>query len=213
MLNTLDDVTFLIADLSGSTLALTVDDTIIIDVDAAGHGWFVDDTPDHDSEFTPRGNDSELVANESSLAYGDIDLLTVVMHELGHVFGFGDLDPKANPDDLMSATLDTGERHLLGNNGSGQSQESTSNLVAMDLTPDETAAADAMDALVNDNPWLIKYLLNGAEEDTNPNDDIAVVVPQEDPPSDSGDSGGTQGSSDPLDDPQPDPGAKGKGKK
>ncbi len=208
MLSTLDDVTFLIADLPGSTLALTVDDTVIIDADAAGHGWFVDDSPYQDSEFLPQGNDSELVARESSAAYGDTDLLTVVMHELGHVFGFEDLNPEANPDDLMSATLDTGERHLLGNNGNGQSQESTTHLVAMDLTPDDSAADDSMAALVDENPWLIKYLLNGAEDDdANPNDDIALVIPGENPQSDSGDSGSTKGSSDPLDD----PGSKGKG--
>lgn len=146
-------VTFLIADLSGDTLALAVDDTVIIDVDAAGHGWFVDATPDEDSEFTGQSGDGELVANPSSLAYGDMDLLTAVMHELGHVFGFEDLNPETNPDELMSTTLDTGERRLLGNNGSGQAHDSSTNLVAMDLTPDE--------------------------DDANPNDDITTAIPKE----------------------------------
>jgi hypothetical protein len=122
-----------------------------------------------------------------------MDLLTAVMHELGHVLGYEDVDPAA--EDLMSETLDTGVRHLLGNNGTGQSHESTTNLVAIDLTPDESVAEDTLDSLVNDNPWLIKYLLNGAEEETNPNDDIAVVIPDEDPL-----EGSTDGSSDPVDD-------------
>ncbi len=170
---------FRIADLSGDTLALAVDDTVIIDINAAGHEWFVDDSPYQDSEFLPQGNDSELVAREPSAAYGDTDLLTVVMHELGHVFGFGDLDPVTNPDDLMAATLDTGVRHLPGNNGTGQSHESKPSLVAMDLTPDETDD-DAMDALVNENPWLVNFLVARASDDTDPNSDIIVVINDDD---------------------------------
>lgn len=77
------------------------------------------------------------------------------------VLGFEDLDPEANPDDLMGATLDTGERYLLCNSGSGQSHDSSTNLVAMNLTPDEATA----------------------EDDTNSNDDIAVVIPKEGPQS------------------------------
>jgi hypothetical protein len=208
MLSTVDHVTFLIADLSGDTLALAVDDTVIIDVDAAGHGWFVDATPDEDSEFTLQSGDGELVANPSSLAYGDMDLLTAVMHELGHVFGFEDLNPETNPDELMSATLNTGERHLLGNNGSGQSHDSSTNLLAMDLTPDGATAEDVMDALIDENPWLIKHLLNGAaEDDTNSNDHTAVVIPNEDPQDSS-----TEASSDPVGDPPSKPGG-GKGKR
>jgi Ca2+-binding RTX toxin-like protein len=197
-----DDVTFLIADLSGDTLALTVDDTVIIDIDAADHGWFVDLTPEDDLEFIPQNGDGKLEANASSPAYEDMDVLTAVMHELGHVLGFEDLDPDTNPDDLMSATLDTGERYLLGNSGSGQPRESTTNLVAIDLTPDESVAKDSMASLVDENPWLVKYLLNGAEDDTNPNDDIAVVIPKDDPQ-----DGSTVGPSDPVGDPN----AKGKG--
>jgi hypothetical protein len=125
------------------------------------------------------------------------------MHELGHVFGFEDLDPEMNPDDLMNATLDTGERYLLGNNGTGQSHESTTNLVAIDLTPDESVAKDSLAALVDENPWLTKYLLNGAEDnDTNSSVNTAVVIPKEDRQ-----DGSTVGPSDPVGDPN----AKGKG--
>ena len=159
-------------------------------MDAAGHGWFVDATPDEDSEFTVHSGDGELVANPSSLAYGDMDLLTTVMHELGHVFGFEDLNPETDPYDLMGATLDTGERHIPSNNGSGQSHDSSRNLAAVDLTLDEADAEDAMDTLINENPWLIKYSPNRTGEyDTNLNDD-------------------TEGSSDPVGDPQGGPAGK-----
>ena len=39
-----------------------------------------------------------------------MDLLTAVMHELGHVLGHNDLDPSSHHDDLMSATLAPGTR-------------------------------------------------------------------------------------------------------
>ena len=40
-----------------------------------------------------------------------MDLLTTVMHELGHILGDSDLNPQSYPDELMSGTLRTGERH------------------------------------------------------------------------------------------------------
>jgi hypothetical protein len=43
-----------------------------------------------------------------SRAVDQIDLLSVVEHELGHVLGLGDLDALA--DSLMSGTLGTGVR-------------------------------------------------------------------------------------------------------
>ncbi len=180
MLNSLNGLTFLIADLEGDALALTVDDTVIIDVDAAGHGWFVDDTPYQDSEFIPQGNDEELAAKDASDAYGDMDLLTVVMHELGHVFGYQDLDAPNNTFEIMSDTLDEGVRYQPEDTFSDQSQGNSDSLISMDLTPDESAAEDTLDGLVNNNPWLIKYLVDGASEESDPNKDIAVVIIDED---------------------------------
>jgi hypothetical protein len=69
-----------------------------LDDDGAGRGWFVDPTPSEDAEFGAGGP-----------AEG-YDLLTVVMHELGHVLGLPDLDPGAAPGDLMAATLTLGTR-------------------------------------------------------------------------------------------------------
>lgn len=45
-------------------------------------------------------------------AAGREDLLTVVIHELGHVLGLSDLDPTAFPDDPMAETLAAGVRRL-----------------------------------------------------------------------------------------------------
>ena len=42
---TFKNVKFAIADLSGSCLGLAGENTIYIDWNAAGHGWFIDPTP------------------------------------------------------------------------------------------------------------------------------------------------------------------------
>jgi hypothetical protein len=48
----------------------------------------------------------------SSPASRHVDLLTVVMHELGHVLGFPSIDPATLGHDWMTATLGTGIRRL-----------------------------------------------------------------------------------------------------
>ncbi|MHC4618339.1 MAG: hypothetical protein ACYTEQ_11370 [Planctomycetota bacterium] len=106
----LDQVNFEIADLSGPTLGQTTGTTVLIDINAAGYGWFVDTTPYDDSEFDEYSG--QLQANPSSPASGDIDLLTVVMHELGHILGYDDVVSEEYPNNLMSATLDADVRRL-----------------------------------------------------------------------------------------------------
>jgi hypothetical protein len=49
-----------------------------MDQNAASWGWFVDSTPRSDAEFTTPANQGEQHR---------LDLLTVVMHEMGHVLG------------------------------------------------------------------------------------------------------------------------------
>ena len=44
--------TFTVADLAGTTIGEQSPGHITIDTDAAGHGWFVDPTPNDDFEFT-----------------------------------------------------------------------------------------------------------------------------------------------------------------
>jgi len=87
-----------IADLGGATLGLTANGGIVIDINAAGHGWYVDQTPEDDVEF------------ESGSAPDGVDLLTVVMHEFGHVLELGHSDGAAHG--LMASELAAGERRL-----------------------------------------------------------------------------------------------------
>ena len=94
---------FEIADLSGSSLGLATTDTIYIDSNAAGFGWFVDLTPTDDSEFEDLDGDGLYTATTGSAADGRMDLLTVVMHEIGHMLGLEHGD--SGEDGLMSETL------------------------------------------------------------------------------------------------------------
>ncbi|MFP6613072.1 MAG: NosD domain-containing protein [Pirellulales bacterium] len=103
----LSDVEFVIADLPGATLGLTVGNLITIDFNAAGYGWYIDTTPRDDKEFS---------ASQPALRIPlFVDLLTVVMHELGHVTGLEDLHDEKEEDEkgkeeLMYATLQPGIR-------------------------------------------------------------------------------------------------------
>ncbi|QKS29665.1 MAG: tandem-95 repeat protein [Candidatus Accumulibacter similis] len=94
----------------GHTTGTVPTPKITLDTDAAGHGWFVDDTPWGNEEFLPTSNPGEWVARPGSAADGRIDLLTVLLHEQGHAFG---LEHSADPHHLMAATLTPGIRRTL----------------------------------------------------------------------------------------------------
>nr|WP_013334799.1 CARDB domain-containing protein [Gloeothece verrucosa]ADN18050.1 YD repeat protein [Gloeothece verrucosa PCC 7822] len=62
--------------------------TIIIDDDANGLGWFIDSTPWENSEFSQSFNETAFKASSNSEAFGKYDLLTTILHEMGHIAGF-----------------------------------------------------------------------------------------------------------------------------
>jgi hypothetical protein len=89
-----------IADLGGLTLGQAADGAIWLDDNAAGWGWFVDRTPQSDSEFIRRGNQGEQ---------NRMDLLTVLTHEVGHLLGH-----EHEADGVMQETLTAGTRRTPG---------------------------------------------------------------------------------------------------
>ena len=93
-------------------LGETTPGQVLIDDDGAGYGWFVDVTPGDDAEFAAAVGRTERVAAPGTPAADRMDLLTVVMHELGHVLGLGDLDPQTNPGELMDGQLAAGLRRV-----------------------------------------------------------------------------------------------------
>jgi len=95
----LSGVQFVVADLPGNLLGLTHLTTIWIDVNAAGHGWFLDPS---------LGDDSEFAAGNTTPS--GVDLLTVVMHEEGHVLGFASIESSILDGSIMTLTLGAGQR-------------------------------------------------------------------------------------------------------
>jgi hypothetical protein len=98
----LRQATFAIVDLPGLMVGQTIGDSIVIDPTAAGYGWFAD------AQASPAGSDR-------------LDLLTVVLHEFGHVLGHevGDLaaltlGPGVRRTPQSATSLNAEERQLPG---------------------------------------------------------------------------------------------------
>jgi len=104
------DVRMRIGELAGGALGHFENGELTIDADAAGHGWFVDLTPADSVEFSVQYDRSTLRATEESEAFGRMDLLTVLMHELGHAIGFQDNGAGYA---VMEEELEPGVRFLL----------------------------------------------------------------------------------------------------
>jgi hypothetical protein len=154
------------------TLGKAIGASVLIDLDAAGWGWFVDATPVNDVEFGLSLSDVEKMALETSPAFGRMDLLTVVMHEMGHVLGFKDLDPNAGA--LMSGTLDAGTRRL------NDSAPDSPALVVMDSVAGGGVASMLWGAKDNKATWLEDFLVDLAGKNVNPFepiDKIKISIP------------------------------------
>jgi hypothetical protein len=108
------DVTVEIVDLPDGLLAqYTGQQVIQIDSNAAGYGWFVDTTPWADEEFAPNPGTLELTAVPGTLAVDRADLLTTLLHELGHLLGLGHEDRGMMEETLPLGTRRVGDHDLL----------------------------------------------------------------------------------------------------
>src|SRR5262249_32871380 len=101
----LQTITLSVVDLPPGVLGYAYPDHIEVDATAAGYGWFIDPTPADNVEFERVITPTELQAGPLSPAYGRMDLLTVIMHEYGHVLGLDDLPSTQYPNVLMADQL------------------------------------------------------------------------------------------------------------
>ena len=100
------NLSFLVTDLGGSTLGELDGHLVRLDDNAAGNGWYVDTTPMSNGEY--RRNKGSLSVLSGPASQG-IDLLTTVMHEIGHALGLSD---NTTPTSIMDDTLGLGTRRL-----------------------------------------------------------------------------------------------------
>ena len=99
-----------IADLPSAS-GRVIGNTITLDIDAAGYGWFVDTTPTLSGEITVAGY-QELLETADGLVDGSVDLLSVILHEMGHLLGFDDIDLTGNPHHILANTLEPGTHRI-----------------------------------------------------------------------------------------------------
>ena len=108
-IDTLQNTNVQIVDLADGILGLASENTIMIDVNAARYGWFVDPTPLDDSEFADLPLDADASQGITTVApQQQMDLLTAVIHEMGHILGLDHPDE----DNFMSSELPTGVRRV-----------------------------------------------------------------------------------------------------
>ncbi|MCA9167759.1 MAG: tail fiber protein [Planctomycetales bacterium] len=107
-LQALEQLSYEVTDLGDYNLGQYRSGIITIDDNAAGNLWFVDDTPALNDEFHIEGN--SLVANDDSLAYAKIDLLTTLLHEQGHALGLTGIGVCGI--NVMNESLQVGLRRL-----------------------------------------------------------------------------------------------------
>jgi Ca2+-binding RTX toxin-like protein len=106
----LQSLSFAVADLPDGQLATAVGTEITLDETAAGFGWFFDATPSDDKEFSVPVVNQELQTTELSDADRRVDLLTVLMRQLGSRMNRGNSALKGPQSWLMEGTLGTGTR-------------------------------------------------------------------------------------------------------
>ena len=108
--SSLSQVQVHLANLPNDLLGWTSQNTIWIDQTAQGYGWYTDVSTSSAAAFTQIAGPNETQALPGSPAYGHVDLLTVVTHELGHVLGFASVAAGILGHDWMTATLGMGVR-------------------------------------------------------------------------------------------------------
>ncbi|HEX8078224.1 MAG TPA: Ig-like domain-containing protein, partial [Chthoniobacterales bacterium] len=108
----LDRLNFELADLPELHLGSAATDRIKLDRNANGRGWYVESAPENDSQFATIKSGTQRYTDPNGAPAGRLDLLTAVMHEMGHALGLPDIYDAKAQDDVMYGFLTTGQRRL-----------------------------------------------------------------------------------------------------
>ncbi|MEY2518471.1 MAG: hypothetical protein QOF24_230 [Verrucomicrobiota bacterium] len=82
---------------------------IRVDKNGGGNGWFVGND---DAQFATNVSGERGYTDPTSAPAGRIDLLTTIMHEMGHALGLPDSYDEKDRDKVMYGFLTTGERRV-----------------------------------------------------------------------------------------------------
>ncbi|HYG75303.1 MAG TPA: putative Ig domain-containing protein [Planctomycetota bacterium] len=104
--------TFDIQPLAGWYLGSSKSGTVTFSRSAAGKGWYISNDPYKDSDYSTPLSSTRLGAAPGELPFGHLDLLTAVMHELGHQLGLKDTYKQGTREGIMYGYLMLGERRL-----------------------------------------------------------------------------------------------------
>ncbi len=85
---------------------------IRVDGNAGDNGWFIDPTPLDDAEFASHITGPRRYTDPDGAPAGRMDLLTAILHEMGHALGLDDTYLETHRDALMYGFLTKGERRL-----------------------------------------------------------------------------------------------------
>jgi hypothetical protein len=107
-LNVLRQTAVYITDLPGAFVGMSSPDGIWLDKDAAGNGWFIDATQSA-APFSDSLAGNKFAALPGSLAYGEMDLLTIIEHEMGRPLG---LQETPDAPGVMAMKFQPGVREL-----------------------------------------------------------------------------------------------------
>jgi hypothetical protein len=108
----LRDLSFVVSALPGSYLGEADCNTIRIDRDAGGKGWFIDTSLLSDSNFGQVISTTRRITDPLGVPAGRVDLLTAIEHEMGHKLGLDDSYAQKDRGSIMYGYLTVGERRI-----------------------------------------------------------------------------------------------------
>ena len=103
---------FEISDLATLHLGQAQGNSIQISAHAADQDWFIDPTPSDDTEFSRVAVATRRSSQNGDAGAGRVDLLSTLMHEMGHALGLADRYDLSERDNVMFGYLGNGERRL-----------------------------------------------------------------------------------------------------
>src|SRR5204863_6193399 len=103
-------LSFKVADLPGWYLGEASGSQIRVDNNAGGNGWFIGSAAPDDAQFGREISATRRYTDPASAPAGRVDLLTAILHEMGHSLGLNDSYLAQDRDNLMYGFLTKGER-------------------------------------------------------------------------------------------------------